>query len=185
MGILFLWVFATSRYKVSFSLKSTSKHIHKSISYWQGRESRGSRSHVVIARDPGCLLSQACCPWSLDNTVTLHPLATVSITIKTSEREGMAFRILLHSINKQTPTRRDWGKGRLASLWDSKPRKGNKRNQSFICSLWLQNTYVFSGMFSHWLRWNPSVSLSSLGRQTKRHKRVLILRGWASWTQAF
>lgn len=93
MGILFLWGFATSRYKVSFSLKSTSKHIHKSISYWQGRESRGSRSHVVIARDPGCSLSQACCPWSLDNTVTLHPLATVSITIKTSEK-GYGFQSL-------------------------------------------------------------------------------------------
>lgn len=30
-------------------------------------ESRGRRRRVVTARDPGCTLSQACCPWSLDN----------------------------------------------------------------------------------------------------------------------
>lgn len=36
--------FAVSRYKVSFPLKTTSEHFHKSISPWQGRGQRQNKA---------------------------------------------------------------------------------------------------------------------------------------------
>lgn len=41
----------------------------------------------------------------------------------------MAFRVSLYFINKQTPTRRDWGKGRMAI---SLRHKAKKRKQKEI-----------------------------------------------------
>lgn len=123
MDFLFFWRFAVSRYRVSFSLKappSTNQLV-------TGRERRGKISHVVTARDAGFSLSQACCPWSLDNhSDTSTPGDCFHYNQNFRGRVWLSESHSIPLINKH-PQGEIGEKGEWPSLWDTKPRKGNKK----------------------------------------------------------
>lgn len=78
-------------------------------------------------------------------TMTLQPLLLLPLQSELQSK-GRALWVSLHCINKQTPTRRDWGEGKLASV---SRHKAKKRKQKEINLLF---AHVDSGTLMYSLR---------------------------------
>lgn len=133
---LFLWGFVVSRYKVSFSLRVPPRAFINQLVTGRARERRGRISHVVTASDPGCSLSQACCPWSLDNHRDTSPPGDCfhySQNFRARGRLSGSHSAPLINTHPQEETEE---KGGWPSLWDTKPRKWNEKKSNFDLLTW-------------------------------------------------
>ena len=90
----------------------------------------------------------------------------------------------LCSTNKQTPTRRDWGRGRLAILLRHKAKKMKWKESNLLFAHLGSRILMYS--FSLWLSmWNSDVSLSSIDETSKAPPRSLHSKRIRLLTQCF